>query len=1238
MSRRVWAAAAIALAALLAAAAFWLVRPAAGPGVDPAVLSPQAAADFVRGVSLLENLRGEEAAPIFEELSAGRAGRAAALQNRAVAALVTIDSLSGQIALAETPATEKAAIRARFPELFTKARESIAKARKLEPDNVELARLAVIVEEQWIAAMPEVLQASLRAKLFDDTLAHLEKFPGDAVLAAKAYNIALTLSRTNPEIFERVGPVLASAYERNPRNAYLLKSLISQRIETQDPKLAELVAPAIELAKPQAWFMDMQVGGSDASAALREAAASGDAERLRAAFAGWINVFTATTILQNDADRTEDVSPLEFVRLDAAHRSIARHDAEGSGPAAVRVDEIPAVRGDAFAIRSARGPPTAVAIAFDWDNDLRPELLSAAGNTLTLLPAWTRDGWAAEPLAQVDVSSAILCVQPADMFAVQSSARTVLPRSGEGVVSDVRHETMRDVIVGTEQGVAVASLELAGLNVMGFTLVDAAAVGLPTEGRVTQVLPLDVEADGDLDLLLLVDGGVRIYENRGSRNFRDASGDSLLPPAGRTVTAMAACDMDRDVDTDVLLAFADGVGRLENILHGQFVYRDQPEGWDALAGASQLVVAELDGNISWDFVGLRDDGVAAVLTMTAPDTTPRPLAVEEFLVQDATALAVADFDNSGSEDLLLASGRTSMGTLDTFWNPFTPAARRQTQEVKLGVIGSLDAADLDGDGRLEVIAGGNVGVAVYDSLAPEREEASYAAVRVRGIDDVNGGGRVNEYAIGTTLELYSIDSYQAQVIRDAQTHFGLGGGTPPYSLRIIFPNGLTQTVLDPPANTLIEERQVLKGSCPFLYGWDGQRWQMVTDCLWNAPLGLQVARGKVLPGRRWEYLMLPRSLMQPKDGGYELRLTEELWEVAYFDQVELLAVDHPASMSVLSNEKVGPDGLAEPGIWTYERMHPSPRVGDSSGRDWTEALTEADGTYAIAFDNYICQGVVTPHHVDVALPEDLPRDNVQLVLHGWLHPTDTSLNVGIAQDAGRSGPKPPELSIVNAEGQARLVRDFMGFPGGKPKTIVVDLADILHEDDVSVRIATSAELYWDQAYFITGRMLGLDAAKPLRIESADLRYRGFSALVERKRHEPHMYDYASVETAPQWVPLQGLFTRYGDCKEIVTTDDDRMVVMGAGDELAVRFAMPEDEVPEGYVRDFLLHNVGWDKDADLNTLTGQSSLPLPFAAMKQYPPGPEDAEGARRVEQLNADTLTRRQSQQAFWRGAVLQQ
>ena len=56
--------------------------------------------------------------------------------------------------------------------------------------------------------------------------------------------------------------------------------------------------------------------------------------------------------------------------------------------------------------------------------------------------------------------------------------------------------------------------------------------------------------------------------------------------------------------------------------------------------------------------------------------------------------------------------------------------------------------------------------------------------------------------------------------------------------------------------------------------------------------------------------------------------------------------------------------------------------------------------------------------------------------------------------------------------------------------------------------------------------------------------------------------------------------------------------MKGGDAVRLTFdasALPP--VPEGWVRDWLFVSDGWDKDADKNTVAGQTVEPLPFHGM-----------------------------------------
>jgi hypothetical protein len=83
-------------------------------------------------------------------------------------------------------------------------------------------------------------------------------------------------------------------------------------------------------------------------------------------------------------------------------------------------------------------------------------------------------------------------------------------------------------------------------------------------------------------------------------------------------------------------------------------------------------------------------------------------------------------------------------------------------------------------------------------------------------------------------------------------------------------------------------------------------------------------------------------------------------------------------------------------------------------------------------------------------------------------------------------------------------------------------------------------------------------------------------------------------------------TRYGDVTELLHERDDRFVIFGPGDDLTVRFdAASLPPLPTGWKRSFVLRTAGYCKDTALSTAHGATVEPLPFAAMRNYPYGPE---------------------------------
>jgi hypothetical protein len=114
--------------------------------------------------------------------------------------------------------------------------------------------------------------------------------------------------------------------------------------------------------------------------------------------------------------------------------------------------------------------------------------------------------------------------------------------------------------------------------------------------------------------------------------------------------------------------------------------------------------------------------------------------------------------------------------------------------------------------------------------------------------------------------------------------------------------------------------------------------------------------------------------------------------------------------------------------------------------------------------------------------------------------------------------------------------------------------------------------------------------------------------------------------------MRGNFTRYGDVKELLTSKDDLLAVLGAGDELTLRFAVPDSPPPRGWKRDFLLYNVGWDKDCDLNTIYGETVEPLPYGTLNGYPySADEQIRDAANYQHYLRTYQTRKQDPFDFW-------
>jgi hypothetical protein len=196
------------------------------------------------------------------------------------------------------------------------------------------------------------------------------------------------------------------------------------------------------------------------------------------------------------------------------------------------------------------------------------------------------------------------------------------------------------------------------------------------------------------------------------------------------------------------------------------------------------------------------------------------------------------------------------------------------------------------------------------------------------------------------------------------------------------------------------------------------------------------------------------------------------------------------------------------------------------------------------------------------------------------------------------------LEVINPKGEWEVVIQNIGFPSGKNKTVIVNLSDKFLSDQRKVRIHTNMEIYWDYIFLARNENSEIDLTW-MNPESADFHYRGFSMQFRKEtRYGPHWFDYDQVSKGQKWRDLTGNYTRYGDVTDLLQQADDRYIIANAGDETTIRFdAESLPKLQKGWKRDFLIYSVGWVKDGDLNTASGQTVAPLPFHGMSQYPYG-----------------------------------
>ena len=759
----------------------------------------------------------------------------------------------------------------------------------------------------------------------------------------------------------------------------------------------------------------------------------------------------------------------------------------------------------------------------------------------------------------------------------------------------------------------VLSVEDLSLNVNvlrpdgrgGFAATSAGGRGFQIEQMpdTIDLTAVDRDHDGDLDLfgcwasdtaggcVLGTNDGAGIFDLRGTgeHGFDPA-------PAGASTVRVGFSDIDNDRDIDLLVSLSGRVGLYSNQRNGTFADVSDKSGFGRATTdlTGQMAIADVNKDGWMDLVlGVSGGGTRFHLNRLGRFEAGRSFAGDADLEERALVL---DHDNDGFLDLVRSARNgflihRNLGAGD--WDAEGVLVEDGDE------CSPLAAYDADADGDLDLVTGSRASV-----LKMWTNEGGNAN---RWINVTSSGISDNKFGVGAKVEFLAGALRQKfEITGPLPIHMGLGRRESVESVRYLWPSGILQDEINLTAGSSVEVAQLdRKGtSCPLLYARGEKGWRFVTDFLGGCAIGFLHAPGVYSVPDTDEYVKIEGGIAADADGTLRLRVNNQLQEVIWLDQVELVAVDHPQGTEVFPNERLMPGPpWPEFELFVSDDIRPVAAArAVEEDRDLAAVLAHDDRRYVRGFELLPFKGYAEEHTIELDLGSFHKNERVVLLLDGWIDYADSSANLAAYQAGQRL--QPPRLTVADGRGRWLETGHLMGFPAGLPKTMAVELSGLFPTRDHRLRIATNMRIYWDRA-----RVLIAGAKTPTRVQrlrpiDAELRFGGFPAEVSADGAVPFGYDAADVDPRSPWTVHVGRYSAFGDVRGQLLEIDDDFVTTRSGDEIELLFASP-GPVEEGWTRTYLFYADGFGKDMDLNSSANMAVGPMPFHGMPSYP-YPED--------------------------------